>query len=66
MRAVTKLEVKPDMRMTVILSLSVEEADSLLEATKDVNRWPMSRFKECFHQALSAARASYASEHLTD
>lgn len=66
MKATTKLQVTPGMQMTVTIELNVSEADALLEATKNVERWPMGRFRECFQQALAAARSSYESEHVTD
>lgn len=66
MKATTSLQVKGDMRMTVSIEMTVEEADSILKAIAAVDTWPVGRLKEVFRQTLSVARAAYSSENVIE
>lgn len=66
MKATAQLNVPPTLAITLNLTVTVEEAEAILEATKDASRWPMHTFKEVLRQALSKATSAYHSEHVIE
>jgi len=64
-KARTSLNVKSDMEMTVILDLTVYEAQMLIKQLEDVE-WPSNGLREVLQQALTKATQSYASNWVTE
>lgn len=66
MRATSRMTVDRKTPVTVTLEMTVEELEGILEAVKAVQLWPMFKLKECLGQSLSALRAAYSSDHITE
>lgn len=65
MKALTRLDVKPEMHVQVTLDMTIAEMDALLELTRENTRWPMFTLRECLRQSLEVARQAYTSEVVT-
>lgn len=59
MKAITKLDVLPQMELSITITMTVQEADELLIAMQDVCKWPTRNLKSILCNSLKLARDSY-------
>ena len=62
MKASCALEVRDEMRMKIVLSMTVGEAEALRKALEDKQAWPVSDLRFILFESLQKAREAHTAD----